>query len=65
MPNCLAFLLYPLPYYITFSQVQYRHILEPLIVLLLAHAGIEMASKIRAACLKCQRPRSHDVAAIT
>jgi hypothetical protein len=29
-------LLYPIPYYITYSQVRYRHVLEPLMLLLLA-----------------------------
>ena len=36
-----ALLLYPLPYYLTFSQVRYRHAIEPLILLLIAYAGVE------------------------
>ena len=41
-----ALLLYPLPYYLTFSQVRYRHAIEPIILLLIAYAGVETASKI-------------------
>ncbi len=33
-----AILLYPLPYYLTFSQVRYRAVLEPLLLLLLCYA---------------------------
>jgi 4-amino-4-deoxy-L-arabinose transferase-like glycosyltransferase len=33
-----ALLLYPIPYYLTFSQVRYRHVLEPLMLLLLVSA---------------------------
>lgn len=40
-----AFLLYPLPYYLTFSQVRYRHAIEPLILLLIANAGVVGADK--------------------
>jgi hypothetical protein len=36
-----ALLLYPLPYYLTFSHVRYRHALEPIILLLIAYAAIE------------------------
>jgi 4-amino-4-deoxy-L-arabinose transferase-like glycosyltransferase len=32
-----AILVYPLPYYITFSQVRYRNALEPLMLLLIAY----------------------------
>jgi 4-amino-4-deoxy-L-arabinose transferase-like glycosyltransferase len=63
----LAFLLYPLPYYITFSQVRYRHVLEPLMVLLLAHAGVELTRKIGSLVQRVRSARSrgqHDVAAI-
>jgi Dolichyl-phosphate-mannose-protein mannosyltransferase len=35
-----AFVLYPLPYYITFNQVRYRHSLEPLMLLLMAYAAL-------------------------
>jgi hypothetical protein len=31
-----ALLLYPLPYYLTYNQVRYRHVLEPLMLLLRA-----------------------------
>ena len=33
-------MLYPLPYYLTFSQVRYRHAIEPVILLLIANAGV-------------------------
>jgi 4-amino-4-deoxy-L-arabinose transferase-like glycosyltransferase len=36
-----AILLYPLPYYVTSSQVRFRHIIEPLMVLLMAYAAVE------------------------
>ena len=36
-----AVLLYPIPYYLTYSQVRYRHVLEPLMLLLLAYAAVE------------------------
>jgi hypothetical protein len=42
-----ALLLYPLPYYLTFSQVRYRHVLEPIILLLIAYAGVELFSKLQ------------------
>ena len=32
-----AIFVYPLPYYITFSQVRYRNALEPLLLLLIAY----------------------------
>jgi hypothetical protein len=34
-----ALLLYPLPYYLTYSQVRYRHVLEPLMLLLVCYAA--------------------------
>jgi 4-amino-4-deoxy-L-arabinose transferase-like glycosyltransferase len=34
-------LLYPVPYYFTYSQVRYRHVLEPIILLLICYAGVE------------------------
>jgi hypothetical protein len=40
-----AILLYPVPYYLTFSQVRYRHAIEPLLLLLIAYAGIAVAGK--------------------
>jgi 4-amino-4-deoxy-L-arabinose transferase-like glycosyltransferase len=36
-----AFLLYPAPYYVVFSLVRYRHVLEPLLLLLLTYAVLE------------------------
>lgn len=43
-----ALLLYPVPYYFTFSQVRYRHVIEPIILLLIAYAGVEAARKFTA-----------------
>ncbi|HEX9120753.1 MAG TPA: glycosyltransferase family 39 protein [Terriglobales bacterium] len=40
-----ALLLYPLPYYLTYSQVRYRHVLEPLMLLLLCFAAAETFSR--------------------
>jgi hypothetical protein len=37
-----SLLLYPLPYYLTYSQVRYRHVLEPLMLLLMCYAVVEM-----------------------
>ncbi len=34
-------LLYPIPYYLTFVQVRYRHVLEPLMLLLISYGVIE------------------------
>jgi hypothetical protein len=42
-------LLYPLPYYLTFSVSRYRHAIEPLIVLLISYAGIKAACAARIA----------------
>jgi hypothetical protein len=39
-------LLYPLPYYLTYSQVRYRHAIEPIILLLIAYAGVETVDKV-------------------
>jgi hypothetical protein len=41
-----ALLLYPLPYYLTFSQARYRHVIEPVILLLVAYAAVEVFSKL-------------------
>ena len=35
-------LLYPLPYYLTYSQVRYRHVLEPLMLLLMCYDVVEI-----------------------
>jgi|HubBroStandDraft_2_1064218.scaffolds.fasta_scaffold17962_2 4-amino-4-deoxy-L-arabinose transferase-like glycosyltransferase len=40
-------LLYPIPYYLTFTQVRYRHPIEPIMVLLIAYAGVESACGLR------------------
>ena len=42
-----AILLYPTPYYITFSQVRYRHAIEPLMLLLIAYAAVAALDKLR------------------
>lgn len=42
-----AILLYPLPYYLTYSQARYRHVLEPLMLLLLCFAAAETFSRRR------------------
>jgi 4-amino-4-deoxy-L-arabinose transferase-like glycosyltransferase len=41
------FLLYPLPYYLTFMEVRFRHPIEPLMVLLIAYLGVETARMFR------------------
>jgi len=41
-------LLYPAPYYLTYSQVRYRHAIEPLMLLLVAKAGVLCFEKVRA-----------------
>jgi 4-amino-4-deoxy-L-arabinose transferase-like glycosyltransferase len=35
-------ILYPIPYYITSNQTRFRHALEPLMLLLIAYAGVEL-----------------------
>ncbi len=51
-------LLYPLPYYLTYSQVRYRHPLEPIILLLICYAGVEVENKLssafRSTCRRAQ-----------
>lgn len=42
-------LLYPVPYYLTFTQARYRHPIEPIMVLLIAYAGVECAGWVRSA----------------
>lgn len=42
-----SLLLYPLPYYLTYNQVRYRHVLEPLMLLLLCFAAAETFSRRR------------------
>lgn len=44
-----ALLLYPLPYYVTFSQLRYRHVLEPLMLLLVCFAATELLTWRRSA----------------
>jgi hypothetical protein len=41
-----ALLLYPAPYYLTYSQARYRHVVEPIILLLIAYAAVEIFSKL-------------------
>lgn len=40
-------LLYPTPYYITYSQVRYRHVLEPLMLLLISYMVVTVVDKFR------------------
>ena len=40
-----AFLLYPAPHYLVFSLVRYRHVLEPLLLLLVAYAAREISAQ--------------------
>jgi len=42
-----AILLYPFPYYIIHSQARFRHVLEPLMLLLIGYACIELYDRIR------------------
>jgi 4-amino-4-deoxy-L-arabinose transferase-like glycosyltransferase len=42
-------LLYPLPYYLTFSVSRYRHPIEPLMALLICYAGVQATGAIRVA----------------
>jgi 4-amino-4-deoxy-L-arabinose transferase-like glycosyltransferase len=37
--------LFPLPYYLTFTQTRFRHLIEPIILLLIAYAGVEASDK--------------------
>jgi 4-amino-4-deoxy-L-arabinose transferase-like glycosyltransferase len=39
-----AFLIYPAPYYLVFSTLRYRHVLEPFLLLLVAYAALEALS---------------------
>jgi hypothetical protein len=41
-----ALLLYPIPYYLTYSQARYRHVVEPIILLLIAYAAVEAFAKL-------------------
>lgn len=41
-------LLYPVPYYLTFTQARYRHPIEPIMILLIAYAGVESLRSLRA-----------------
>jgi hypothetical protein len=51
-----AFLFYPAPYYLVFSTLRYRHALEPLLLLLLAHAAMELIPTLRSFSLALRRP---------
>jgi len=44
-----GFLLYPLPYYLTFTESRYRHAIEPLMVLLISYAGVKATCAVRIA----------------
>jgi hypothetical protein len=50
-------MMYPLPYYFTFSQVRYRHVLEPVMLLLICYAGVVMWEKAKFA-LESMNPRA-------
>ena len=43
-----VFIVYPLPYYITFNQVRYRHSLEPLMLLLMAYGALALVGREKA-----------------
>lgn len=40
-------LLYPFPYYIVHSQARFRHVLEPVMLLLIGYAVIELVDRVR------------------
>ena len=40
-------LFYPVPYYLTFTQARYRHPIEPIMLLLIAYAGVESVRYLR------------------
>jgi len=42
-----AILLYPLPYYLTYGQMRYRHALEPLMLLLVVYAISDTIARFR------------------
>ncbi|MGZ4816454.1 MAG: glycosyltransferase family 39 protein [Terriglobales bacterium] len=42
-----AILLYPFPYYIVHSQVRFRHVLEPLMLLLIGYASVLLFDQVR------------------
>ena len=42
-----AILLYPIPYYLTYSQLRYRHAIEPLMLLLVVYAIPDTISRFR------------------
>lgn len=42
-----AILLYPIPYYLTYSQLRYRHVLEPLMLLLVVYASSQTIARFR------------------
>ena len=43
-----AMILYPVPYDLTYSQMRYRHAIEPLIVLLVAYMVVESVKAVKA-----------------
>jgi 4-amino-4-deoxy-L-arabinose transferase-like glycosyltransferase len=42
-----SLLFYPAPYYLVFSTLRYRHLLEPLLLLLVAYAAFDVVPKFR------------------
>jgi hypothetical protein len=42
-----SILLYPFPYYIVHSQARFRQVLEPVMLLLIGYASVELFDKIR------------------
>lgn len=51
-----VFLLYPAPYYLTFSQLRYRHAVEPLMVILISYAVVNAITAIYQSFLGLRLP---------
>ncbi len=45
-------LLYPLPYYITYPMVRYRHAVEPILVLMMVWLAAELARAVKSRAMK-------------
>jgi hypothetical protein len=43
-----ALALYPSPYYLTFAHARYRHAVEPIMLLVISYACVQVASKAAA-----------------
>jgi 4-amino-4-deoxy-L-arabinose transferase-like glycosyltransferase len=54
-----AFLFYPAPYYLVFSTLRYRHVLEPLLLLLVAHATYVAARACSGAVIERRSNHPH------